>query len=76
MSQAPQNLPTRTRILVKDILFQEKYRLTHTQIDVMAYIINAFTIRKFWVYLHENPDKIGKVIDFNRELTLEELNNH
>jgi len=27
--------------LVKDILFQEKYRLTHTQVDIMAYIINA-----------------------------------
>ena len=41
MSQAPQNLPKRTRVLVKDILFQEKYRLTHTQVDIMAYIINA-----------------------------------
>jgi len=43
MSQAPQNLPKRTRVLVKDILFQEKYRLTHTQVDIMAYIINAMT---------------------------------
>ena len=43
MSQAPQNLPKRTRVLVKDILFQEKYRLTHTQVDIMAYIINALT---------------------------------
>ena len=41
MSKAPQNLPKRTRVLVKDILFQEKYRLTHTQMDIMAYIINA-----------------------------------
>ena len=43
MSQTPQNLPKRTHILVKDILFQEKYRLTHTQVDIMAYIINALT---------------------------------
>ena len=43
MSKIPQNLPKRTRILVKDILFQEKYRLTHTQVDIMAYIINALT---------------------------------
>ena len=43
MSQTPQNLPKRTRTLVKDILFQEKYRLTHTQVDIMAYIINAIT---------------------------------
>jgi hypothetical protein len=43
MSQTPQNLPKRTRTLVKDILFQEKYRLTHTQVDIMAYIINALT---------------------------------
>ena len=41
MSKIPQNLPKRTRVLVKDILFQEKYRLTHTQVDIMAYIINA-----------------------------------
>ncbi|CAA6826975.1 MAG: Unknown protein [uncultured Sulfurovum sp.] len=41
MSKNPQNLPKRTRVLVKDILFQEKYRLTHTQVDIMAYIINA-----------------------------------
>ena len=43
MSQSPQNLPNRTRVLVKDILFQEKYRLTHTQVDIMAYLINALT---------------------------------
>ena len=41
MSKVPQNLPKRTRVLVKDILFQEKYRLSHTQMDIMAYIINA-----------------------------------
>lgn len=41
MSQAPQNTPKRTRVLVKDILFQEKYKLTHTQVDIMAYIINS-----------------------------------
>ena len=43
MSKIPQNLPKRTRVLVKDILFQEKYRLTHTQVDIMAYIVNALT---------------------------------
>ena len=43
MSKIPENLPERTRVLVKDILFQEKYRLTHTQVDIMAYIINALT---------------------------------
>ena len=41
MSQAPTNLPKRTRVLVKDFIFQEKYNLTDTQVDVMAYIINA-----------------------------------
>ena len=41
MSQSPQKLPKRTRVLVKDILFQEKYKLSHTQVDIMAYIINA-----------------------------------
>ncbi|SFV71354.1 hypothetical protein MNB_SV-13-1463 [hydrothermal vent metagenome] len=43
MSQAPQNLPKRVRVLVKDILFQERYALTHTQVDIMAYIINALS---------------------------------
>ncbi len=43
MSQTPQNLPKRTRLLVKDIIFQERYLLTHTQVDIMAYIINAIT---------------------------------
>ena len=43
MSQAPQNLPNRVRVLVKDILFQERYALTHTQVDIMAYIINALS---------------------------------
>jgi len=43
MSVTPKNLPKRTRILIKDVLFQEKYRLSHTQLDVMAYIVNALT---------------------------------
>ena len=43
MSATPQNLPKRTRILVKDLLFQEKYTLTDTQVDIMSYIFNAFT---------------------------------
>jgi len=41
MSIAPNNLPKRTRVLIKDILFQEKYNLTHSQMDLMAYIANA-----------------------------------
>jgi len=43
MSVTPPELPKRTRILIKDVLFQEKYRLSHTQLDVMAYIVNALT---------------------------------
>ena len=54
MSKAPQNLPKRTRVLVKDILFQEKYRLTHTQMDIMSYIINALVVAFRWNGLH--PD--------------------
>ena len=41
MSLAPNNLPKRTRVLAKDLIFQEKYNLTDTQIDIMAYIFNA-----------------------------------
>jgi len=43
MSVTPEKLPQRTRILIKDVLFQEKYRLSHTQLDIMAYIVNALT---------------------------------
>ena len=43
MSEAPNDLPTRTRVLVKDLLFQEKHALTDTQIDIMSYIFNAFS---------------------------------
>ena len=43
MSVTPKNLPKRTRILSKDLLFQEKYHLTDTQVDIMSYIFNAFT---------------------------------
>ena len=42
MSATPNNLPKRTRVLAKDLLFQEKYSLTDTQVDIMSYIFNAF----------------------------------
>jgi len=35
------NIPNRTQILVKDLIFQEKYNLTHTQTDLMAYLVNV-----------------------------------
>jgi len=31
----------RTTILIKDLLFQEKHALTHTQTDLMAYLVNV-----------------------------------
>jgi hypothetical protein len=34
-------LPKRTRTLVKDLLFQEKHSLSHTQTDLMAYLVNV-----------------------------------
>jgi DNA-binding PadR family transcriptional regulator len=40
MSSA-QNLPNRTLILIKDLLFQEKYSLSHSQTDLMAYLVNV-----------------------------------
>ena len=43
MSAVPNNLPKRTRTLVKDFLFQEKYALTDTQTDIISYIFNALT---------------------------------
>jgi DNA-binding PadR family transcriptional regulator len=41
MSVTPNNLPKRTFVLIKDLIFQEKYNLTHSQMDLMAYIVNA-----------------------------------
>ncbi len=44
MSQAPINkLPKRTFVLIKYLIFQERYRLSHTQTDIMAYILNSIT---------------------------------
>jgi len=40
MSSA-QNLPKRTQILIKDLPFQEKYQLSHSQTDLMAYLVNV-----------------------------------
>ena len=40
MSATP---PHRTHTLVKDFIFQEKYKLTSTQTDLMAYIVNIFS---------------------------------
>ena len=37
-------VPNRTLILIKDLLFQEKYHLSHTQTDLMAYMVNVI----FW----------------------------
>jgi len=35
------NVPNRTQILIKDLLFQEKYNLSHSQTDLMAYLVNV-----------------------------------
>ena len=34
-------LPQRTQILIKDLLFQKKYNLSHSQTDLMAYLVNV-----------------------------------
>ena len=34
-------VPQRTRILVKDLFFQAKYKLSHSQTDLMAYLVNV-----------------------------------
>ena len=46
MSAVPKKQPQRTRVLVKDLIFQETYRLTDTQVDIMSYIFNALTWAK------------------------------
>jgi hypothetical protein len=34
-------LPQHTQILIKDLDFQATYHLSHTQMDVMAYMVNV-----------------------------------
>ncbi|CAA6825433.1 MAG: Unknown protein [uncultured Sulfurovum sp.] len=34
-------LPNRTQILIKDLPFQEKHKLSHSQTDLMAYLVNV-----------------------------------
>ena len=46
MSQIPTKPKQRTQFLIKDILFQEKYKLSNTELDIMAYIFNALTWAK------------------------------
>jgi len=73
MSVTPENLPKRTRVLVKDILFQEKYRLTHTQVDIMAYIINALTwTTKVGAFFPVTNKKFHEDLPQISEKTLEE----
>ena len=43
MSVTPAKPIKRTQFLVKDILFQEKYKLSNTEVDIMSYIFNAIT---------------------------------
>lgn len=40
---ASNELSKRTRVLVKDLIFQEQYKLTDKQTDLMSYISNALT---------------------------------
>jgi len=73
MSVTPENLPKRTRILIKDVLFQEKYRLSHTQLDIMAYIVNALTwTTKVGAFFPITNKKFHKDLPQVSEKTLEE----
>ena len=73
MSKAPEKLPNRTRVLVKDILFQEKYRLTHTQVDIMAYILNCLTWAiKVGAFFPVTNKKFHKDLPQISEKTIEE----
>ena len=72
MSVTPNDLPKRTRVLVKDLLFQEKHLLTNTQIDLMSYIFNAFTWAvKINGYIALTNKKFSDDLPQIREKTLE-----
>jgi len=40
---APQKVANFTRTLIKDVCFQQKYNLSHTQTDLMAYLANLIS---------------------------------
>ena len=46
MSALPKKAPQQTKILVKDLIFQAKYNLSHSQTDLMAYFVNV----SYWAY--------------------------
>ena len=72
MSAVPTQQPQRTRVLVKDILFQEQYALTHTQLDIMSYIFNAISwARVERGYLVLTTKKICSDLPYIGEKTLE-----
>jgi hypothetical protein len=48
-------IPQRTLVLVKDIPFQDKYKLSHTQMDLMAYFVNL----SFWAINVDNYNRIN-----------------
>jgi len=43
-------------------------------VEEVVQLKNPIEINDFWKYLYENKDKIGKVTDFKKEPTVEELN--
>ena len=80
MSATPKNLPKRTRILVKDLLFQEQYHLTDTQVDIMSYVFNAFTwamkIDGYMVVTNKKfKDDLPQIGQKTLEASLKELEN-
>lgn len=67
-----QNLPKRTQILVKNLLFQKKYNLSHSQTDLMAYLVNVY----YWAisvdgYFVINTSKIKSDLPKMSEKTIE-----
>jgi len=78
MSVTPNNLPKRTRVLVKDLLFQEQHLLTNTQVDVMSYIFNAFSwavkIDGYMVLTNKKfSDDLPQIREKTLEASLQEL---
>jgi hypothetical protein len=46
-----------------------------TPLGKVAQINDPVAVNKFWKYIDKNRHQIGKMIDFTKELNVEELNN-
>jgi DNA-binding PadR family transcriptional regulator len=71
-------VPQRTQFLIKDLFFQTKYNLSHTQMDLMAYFVNlaywAICIDGYYaITSHKIMTDMPQIKEKTLEATIKEL---